>query len=331
MKYIDVTKAQSLVFKETNTPVITDDECLIAVKAIGVNRADILQRQGKYPPPQGESPILGIEVCGEIVSCGKSVQGWQAKDKVFCLVPGGAYAQFVKVKASHLMLLPANFQYQQGAAIAECFLTAFQCLFSIANLSKRLSVKDRAQPKILIHAGASGVGTAAIQLAKACNCFVAVTVSNEQKAQACLALGADLAINYQQDNFKDVCKSKGLAFDVIIDVVAGDYVNNNIDITALDGDIVILSMLGGRYCQQLDVAKLLMKRITLHGTTLRNRDDEYKQQLIADFINAFGKQIENQTIKPVIDTIYDWNEVEKAHLRIMNNSNIGKIILTVTD
>lgn len=322
MKYIAVAANKSLLFSEQDLPVIEDDECLIKVAAIGVNRADLLQRDGKYPAPEGDSPILGLEISGDVVECGTKVTGWQLGDSVFSLVAGGGYAQYVKVKASQLLPLPSSFTYQQGAACAEVFLTAYQSLFTIA----KLKIGDR----VLIHAGASGVGCAAIQLAKAKKCQVVVTVSNAIKAQACLALGADCAINYRQDDFVKVCKDqfKG-GFDIILDVVVGDYLTRNINVAAMDSHIVMLAMLGGRYSEPVDIAKLLMKRLTLTASTLRNRDDSYKAKLVSDFSKDFYRQLVQGEISPVIDTLYPWQDAELAHQKMANNENIGKLILTV--
>ncbi|MFT5636695.1 MAG: NADPH2:quinone reductase, partial [Cognaticolwellia sp.] len=268
MRYIAINEQQQLGFDEIEKPVIADDECLIKVRAIGVNRADILQKQGNYPPPPGESTILGIEACGELVAIGEQQSSWSIGDKVFAIVPGGAYAEFVKVKTEHLIKLPENLTYAQGAAMAEVFLTAYQCLFIIAELKPKA--------KVLIHAGASGVGTAAIQLAKSINCHVSVTVSRDEKAMACKALGADEAVNYQQTNFVSWAKENKRSFDVILDVVAGEYVNKNISVCALDGHIVMLSMLGGRFAENIDVAKMLLQRVSIHATTLRSRSNDYK-------------------------------------------------------
>jgi len=323
LKYIDVNADESLVVGEIERPVCRADEVLVKVKAIGINRADILQRQGKYPAPKGESTILGIEVCGDIVACGAAVNHWSIGDKVFSLVAGGAYAEYVTIKASHLIALPNNFTYQQGAAIAEVFLTAYQSLFLIGKLQTK--------EKVLIHAGASGVGSAAIQLAKAKQCFVVVTVSNQIKADACLALGADQAIIYTDHDFVSWTKAQAFGgFDLILDVVAGDYLSKNVSCAALDARIVMLSMLGGRYAEQLDIAKLLQKRITLTASTLRNRSDEYKAELVNHFIKAFYPLLENEKIKAVIDTVYPWQEVETAHQIMLNNENIGKLILEIS-
>jgi putative PIG3 family NAD(P)H quinone oxidoreductase len=323
LRYIAITEQQKLYFDEIEKPEISDDECLIKVKAIGVNRADILQKQGSYPPPAGESEILGIEACGEIVALGSKQKKWQIGDRVFAIVPGGAYAEFVKVKTAHLIALPSNFSYVQGAAIAEAFLTAYQCLFTIANLQPKA--------KVLIHAGASGVGTAAIQLAKQHNCHVTVTVGNKEKATTCRALGADETINYKQIDFVTWSLQNKQNYDVILDVVAGEYLAKNIDLCALDSHIVIISMLGGRFSENIDVAKMLGKRINIHATTLRSRSDDYKTSLMNAFITDFYQYLEQGILSPVIYQQYPWQDVEAAHNVMLNNENIGKIILTIND
>jgi putative PIG3 family NAD(P)H quinone oxidoreductase len=322
LKYISVTNEQKLVFAEMAKPKVSGDECLIKVKAIGVNRADILQRQGKYPAPEGESTILGLEVCGDIIACGSTVDQWKINDKVFGLVAGGGYAEYVVIKSSQLFHLPTSFNYQQGAACAETFLTAYQSLFSIA----------RVQPKnsVLIHAGASGVGCAALTLAKANDCFVVVTAGSEEKCQACLKLGADVAINYHQTPFEQWKKEnlpKG--FDVIIDVVGGDYLQKNINVTSVDGHIVLLSILQGRYCEQVDLAKMLIKRITITASTLRNRSDDYKTELVANFKKDFGELMSTGKLLPIIDSYYQWQNADEAHQHMLDNGNIGKLVLMV--
>lgn len=322
MRYIAVDQQQNLLFCEDKIPEISADECLIQVNAIGVNRADLLQRAGHYPAPKGESTVLGLEVSGDIIKKGYKVNDWLIGDKVFALVAGGAYAEFVKVKASQLLPLPKSFTYQQGAAVAEVFLTAYQSLISIAQLKHNANV--------LIHAGASGVGTAAIQLAKNKQCRVVVTVSTQEKAEACLKLGADDVINYKQIDFVQWSKTHmPSGFDVIIDVVSGSYLNKNIDISALDGHIVVLSILGGRFSEPVDLAKLLQKRLTLSASTLRNRDEAYKAKLISDFSHDYLLDLIEGKIIPVIDSIYHWSEANKAHSKMENNQNIGKIVLNV--
>lgn len=326
MQYLAINEQQTLSFSETEIPELSRDECLLKVRAIGVNRADILQKQGKYPAPVGESEILGIEACGDIVAIGStSAQGvnesFAISDKVFAIVPGGAYAEYVKVKIAHLIKLPDNFSYVEGAAIAEAYLTAYQCLFLIADL--------KPHSKVLLHAGASGVGSAAIQLAKSLHCHVTVTVGSDEKVSACKVLGADEVINYQQTDFASWSKEKKQYYDVIVDVVAGEYVNKNINVCALDGHIVMLSMLGGRYAESIDVAKMLLKRVNITATTLRSRSDTYKSNLIHAFKDMFYKALEQGKIRPVIYQESPWQEAEKAHQVMLNNKNIGKIILTI--
>ena len=220
-----------------------------------------------------------------------------------------------------MFTLPEDFSYAQGAAIAEAYLTAYQCLFFIA--------KVKPLANVLIHAGASGVGSAAIQLAKGLNCHVTVTVGSEEKILACKALGADEAINYKETDFVVWSQQQKQSYDIIIDVVAGEYVNKNIEVCAIDGHIVMLSMLGGRYAENIDVAKMLMKRVNLLATTLRSRSDHYKTDLINAFKDDCYHQLEQSLLKPVIYQESSWTEADAAHQTMMKNENIGKIILTL--
>lgn len=322
MKFINVNSQQELEFQDTLIPEIAADECLIKVKCIGVNRADILQRAGKYPAPVGESDILGLEVCGDIVKLGSNVSNFKLEQKIFGLVAGGGYAEYVKIKAAHIMLLPSSFSYEQGAAIAEVYLTAFQSLFTIAQLKPKQN--------ILIHAGASGVGTAAIQLAKSIDAIVTVTVSSERKALACESLGADNIINYHEQDFV-VWKKQYLVsgFDVILDVVGGDYLSRNIDAAALDARVVMLAMLQGRFCEKVDIAKMLMKRINIHASTLRNRSDDYKTTLVLDFVEQCYDLLAAGQLTPVIEKVLSWQNANEAHQLMAANTNIGKYILNV--
>jgi putative PIG3 family NAD(P)H quinone oxidoreductase len=320
--YINIIDDQQLIFDEMAVPTCRADEVLVEVKAIGINRADILQRQGKYPAPKGESAVLGIEICGAIIQCGSAVKQWHIGQRVFALVAGGGYAQVVSVKSVHLIALPSSLTYQQGAALAEVFLTAYQSLFMIGQL--------KPNDNVLIHAGASGVGSALIQLAKASECDVVVTVSSQEKADACIALGADHAIVYHHQDFVTWSRQNlPSGFNLIIDVVAGGYLNKNIDCAALDAHLVVLSMLAGRFSAPVDIAKLLQKRLTISASTLRNRSDKYKQTLVNQFVEQFYPLITDQTITAVIDSVYPWQDVEKAHQRMLNNENIGKLILQV--
>ncbi len=324
MKFIDIAEFGEpavMTFGQTDKPTLGAGELLIKVAAIGVNRADTLQRQGKYPPPKGESPILGLEVCGEVVGADDDNQQWLGK-QVFGLVAGGAYAQYCVLRAEHAFELPAKLNVAQGAAVAEVFLTAYQAMFTIGQLA--------AGQVVLIHAGASGVGSAAIQLAKARGATVVVTASSDEKLAFCRALGADVAINYRQDDFVSVLKQQKLAVNLVVDCIAGQYINRDINCLTLDGKIVILAMLGGRFVESLDVAKMLGKRITIEASTLRNRSDSYKTTLISEFKRDFYSSLVDGSIKAVIDRVFDWHDVVAAHQHIEGNLNKGKVVLRLT-
>ena len=258
----------SLQIQSCAVPVPNAEQLLIKVAAAGVNRADLMQRRGMYPPPAGESDILGLEVAGIVVAAGPQHKSWLGK-AVFGLVPGGGYAEYALVQANHAMVVPAGYSMVEAAATAEVFLTAYQLLFSIGNLQPGQTV--------LIHAGASGVGTAAIQLAKAAGAKVAVTASTDDKLAACKALGADILINYQTSAFEqvlsEVCEQ---GVHLILDPVAGDYISRQVPLLAMDGKIVVYAMMGGRTVPNLDLAALFKRRGQIICSTLRNRSNRYK-------------------------------------------------------
>jgi putative PIG3 family NAD(P)H quinone oxidoreductase len=311
----------TLAIGETELPKLAAGQVLVKVKCFGVNRADTLQRQGKYPAPKGESDILGLEVSGEVVqihSQQSQSQPFKIGDKVFGLVAGGGYAEYVAVNSEHLMAVPNNVNMVQAAGIAECFLTAYQALFIENNLKPKQHV--------LIHAGASGVGLAAIQLAKRHGGFVAVTASNQDKLDLCQQLGSDLSINYQQQDFVDEIQKSWSGCDLIIDFVAGDYLNRNLKLLKLDGKVLYLAMLAGRYADKLDMALMLGKRATIRASTLRNRDDHYKAQLINAFSNDCLDDFAKDKLIPNIDSHFLAKDVGKAHQRIENNQTMGKLI-----
>lgn len=321
MRYIDFVKggtAEQLSIAEVTAPIPTSQQVLVKVHAFGVNRADTLQRQGKYPPPKGESDIIGLEMSGEIIGCGEQVKSWRVGDKVFGLVAGGGYAEYVAVNADHIMAVPGNISLDDAAGIAEVFLTAYQSLFQIGQL--------QAGQKVLIHAGASGVGLAAIQLAKASQCEVVVTASSKQKLERCAQIGADTLINYKQQNFADVIKSSGKGIDLVIDFVGGDYLNRNLSVLNMDGGIVYLAMLAGRYADKLDMALLLGKRAKIVGSTLRNRSDKYKAELVRAFSQDWLRAFETEQIKTLTDSFYRADDIASAHQKLEENLSMGKLI-----
>ncbi len=314
--------ADTLYIGETTQPTISVDEILIEVHYAALNRADILQRQGKYPPPKGESAILGLEASGIIKEVGKNVLHFKVGDSVMALLAGGGQAQYVAVHYHLVMGLPPNTSLEQAAAIPEVFLTAYQALF--------MEGKTKPKDKVLIHAGASGVGTAAIQLAKAKGCTV-ITTSSTSKTTICKQLGADLTIDYTAQNFVDevagFTNSKGV--DTILDFIGAPYFEENLASISPDGILMMISVMGGVKLERLNLYPILSKRITIKGTTLRSRTIGYKKSLIALFLKEFGSLLATNTIAPVIDSVFNWLEIQKAHAYMEANKNKGKIVLKV--
>lgn len=318
MRYLNYSDSNGFVVAETESPIPLQNEVLIRVTAFGINRADILQKQGKYPPPKGASQIIGMEVSGVVEKVGSDIHSALIGQRVCAMLTGGGYAELVVVPISQLIFLPQGADINHWAGVPEVFLTATQALFSIAKL--------QAAENVLIHAGASGVGTAAIQLATAIGANVYVTCSSVEKQNACIELGAAVAYNYNETDFVKDIKDQKFAMDVIVDVVAGEYLNRNVQVANLDGRIVQLAMLGGRYTNNLDMAKLLAKRITITASTLRNRSDNYKTELVDDFNRRFLPLFAEHKIKPVISGLFDACDVDKAHAEMEANKNIGKLV-----
>lgn len=324
MKFIDFIKGgepSSLVIAECDSPELSGNNVKVRVHAFGVNRADTLQRQGRYPPPPGESEILGLEVAGEVMEVGENLDGWKVGDRVFGLVAGGGYAQEVVVNPKHLMPIPDNMSYTSAAGLAEVFLTAFQCLRFIADVKPK--------QRVLIHGGASGVGLAATQLCRLWNIESAVTASSNEKLAQCKSAGANILINYKTQDFVDVVKAQWPeGVNMILDMVGGDYLNRNLKILKQDGIVVYLAMLAGRYADKLDMALLLAKRARLQGTTLRNRSDDYKASLIREFSSACLPAFGRGELEVNIDTVYTVADIQKSHQRLEHNDTKGKIVVS---
>lgn len=312
-----------LVVTELPVPVPNASQVLVKVAAAGVNRADLAQRAGIYPPPPGESSILGLEVAGTVVAVGDvSLEPWLGQE-VFGLVPGGGYAEYALLHSGHLLKRPANLSAVEAAATAEVFLTAYQAMFELGGLT--------AGGAVLLHAGASGVGTAAIQLAKLQQATVAVTVGSDDKADACRDLGADFCINYKKTDFVSALQAAvPQGFHVIVDPVAGDYIPKDLQLLALDGRIVVLAMMGGRQVPAFDLAPMFKKRGQLLCSTLRNRSDAYKTALCAAFYQKFADALATGAIKPVIAQVFDWQQAEQAHQLLASNAVVGKLVLTLS-
>ncbi len=307
---------------EFEKPVVKENEILVKVKATALNRADTLQRKGLYPPPQGVSPILGLEIAGTVDEIGSNVSKWKNGEKVFGLIPGGGYAEYAVIHQDMAMKIPENFSFEKAAAIPEVFLTAYQALVWQGGLQEGETV--------LVHAGASGVGTAAIQMAKEMGARVFVTASKE-KHQICFELGAEKAIDYKSEDFSEkVLKfTNGYGVDLIIDFVAGPYLNQNIKSLAVDGRMVNLATLGGGKVEDFDMKSILYKRLTIIGSTLRSRSLEHQIKLTKEFADYSLEKFSSGKIKPIIDSVFDWSEAAKAHRYMEENRNMGKIVLKV--
>jgi putative PIG3 family NAD(P)H quinone oxidoreductase len=299
-----------------------DGEVLVRVQAAGVNRPDVMQRQGRYPPPPGASDLPGMEIAGEVVALGPHVAGVSLGDKVTSLLPGGGYAGYAVAAAPLLMPIPKGLSMVEAAAIPETFLTVWTNLFERG--------RCKAGDIVLIHGGTSGIGTTAIQLARVWGAKVFATAGSDAKARACEALGAVRGIDYKTEDFVEVIRAetKGYGVDITLDMVAGSYVQRNLDIAAVEGRVVTISLLGGSRAE-INVGMILIKRLTLTGSTLRSRTVAQKAAVAEAVRQNVWPLIESGKVRPVIFKTFPLAEASEAH-RLMETSNhIGKIVLTV--
>lgn len=316
--------AENLYLGEYADPRPTEHELLVRVAATALNRADVMQRMGHYPPPPGASPILGLEMAGEVIGVGAGVTQYQIGDRVCGLLPGGGYAEQAVIHESLAIPVPDHMPWAVAAAIPEVFLTAWQSLHELADVQPGETV--------LIHAGASGVGTAAIQLVRHLGASAWVTAS-AAKHTLCHRLGAQLAIDYHQENFAEAIAdySQGKGVQVVIDFIGAPYFLRNLDVLTTDGRLVMLAFLGGAKVDGVNLAKVLMKRLRIIGSTLRARNLDYKAQLVRSFREKVWPAILRGEVAPVIDSAYDWQKVADAHRRMERNENAGKIVLHIND
>jgi NADPH2:quinone reductase len=312
---------RDLFVGEAAAPLCGDSQVLIAVHAAGVNRADLMQRAGKYPPPPGASPILGLEVSGTIIKVGPAVSGHSTGERVCALLAGGGYAETVAVPAAHVMRLPQNLSFEEGAGLPEAFITAFVNLFQEGEL--------KANEKVLIHGGSSGVGTAGIQLAKVAGAHVACTVGNKIKAAACTKLGAEVAIDYKQEDFVEAARnwSPG-GVDLILDCVGVEYLQRNVSLLANKGRLVMIASMGGA-TGVLDIPQIMKRRARVVGSVLRSRSDAEKGSIIAAFAERFLPLFASGELKVVVDTTIALEKADDAHARMRLSEHIGKIVLKV--
>jgi putative PIG3 family NAD(P)H quinone oxidoreductase len=315
-------KTPRLIWQEIRDVSIGSSEVLVEVRATAVNRADLLQAQGQYPPPPGASAILGLEVSGVVRAVADGVSDWAAGDRVLALLPGGGYAERAAVPTGLLLRLPEKWSFTQGAAVPEAWLTAFLNLFIEGQLT--------AGESVLIHAGASGVGTAAIQMAREAGAVVYATAGSAEKLEACRRLGAALAIDYKRQDFAVEIKahSGGQGVDLVLDPVGAAYLSRNLDVLAAGGRLVTIGIMGGRRAE-IDLGRVLGRSLRLIGSRLRHRPVEEKIRIVRQFEERFWPLLTDGRLVPIIDRVFPITEAEAAHAYVRDNRNIGKVILEI--
>jgi len=315
---------EHMTIGEVPTPEPGPEEVRVRVHATALNRADTFQRRGHYPPPEGASEILGLEMAGTVAETGENVVDWHADDRVFALLDGGGYAESAVVHKDRLMAVPPGLSMQEAAAVPEVFLTAYQALHWLGGL--------QSGHHVLIHAGASGVGTAALQLVRRAEAHPYVTAS-APKHDLCRDLGAEAAIDYETEDFADriAARTDDRGVDLILDFIGAPYFHRNVESLALDGRIIQLATLGGSTVEQVSLRALMAKRAQLLASTLRSRSLAYKVRLTQEFASDVLPHFLDGDLRPVIDSVYDWSDVAEAHRRMENNENAGKIVLSVIE
>jgi putative PIG3 family NAD(P)H quinone oxidoreductase len=306
---------------DAETPVPGPRDVRIRVAAAGVNRADLLQRQGNYPPPPGASTIIGLECAGAVDAVGDEVHEIEPGERVMALLPGGGYAEYAIAHAGSVMRVPDFFGWEEAGAFPETFLTAFLNIFVIGGAAEGKTV--------LVHGGGSGVGTAAIRLCREEKIRVFVTAGSEEKCRRCLEIGADAAIDYRCEDFAaEVARlTDGKGVDVILDHIGGAYLEKNVASLALDGTLVVIGGMGGRK-GEVDLGRLLSKRLSIVGSTLRARSDADKREIVRAFLGRFGGALRDGRLAPVIDSVFPFARAGDAHRRMAAGEHFGKIVLT---
>jgi putative PIG3 family NAD(P)H quinone oxidoreductase len=315
------------VLAQNQQPVIVDlpdptpgqGEVLVKVTATALNRADLMQVAGKYPPPTGAPETLGLELAGEVRALGAGVTGFAVGDRVMALVGGGGYAEWAVVPADHLMPVPEGFSDAEAAAVPEAFLTAYSNMVQIGQL--------REQERVLIHAGASGVGLAATQIAKVIGAEVIVTAS-AGKHPVCREAGADMTVDYQTEDFVERVLAEYPGVHLVVDMVGAPYWDGNMQVLQKWGRLVFIGLQGGA-TKEVNFGQIMQKRLSIMGSTLRNRTHERKSQLIGNFTAWAMPHFESGTLRPNIWRVMDLDDVQAAHDLMRNNTNAGKIVLHV--
>ena len=302
-----------------NIPKPKRNEVLIKISYAGINRPDVLQRSGSYLPPPGASDLPGLEASGIIFAIGENVTNWEVGDEVCALLPGGGYAEYAVTQASHCLPVPTGMSLKQAAALPETLFTVWSNVFQRGGL--------KPNEKFLVHGGSSGIGTMAIQLANLFGSEVYATAGSEAKCSACEELGAIRAINYNKEDFLEVIKSIG-GVHLILDMVGGAYIEKNIKALVDDGRLVQIAFLKGAKVQ-LNFAQIMTRRLTVTGSTLRPQSDLSKSQIASELLEKIWPLLSTGRINPVINSVFDLNDVSSAHLLMESSKHIGKIVLKV--
>ncbi|MBW9073242.1 NAD(P)H-quinone oxidoreductase [Agrobacterium deltaense] len=327
MRFIDLPShggPEVMRLSQAPLPKPAKGEVLVKVEAAGVNRPDVAQRQGTYPPPKDASPILGLEIAGEVVALGEGVTEFKLGDKVCALANGGGYAQYCTVPAGQALPFPKGYDAVKAAALPETFFTVWANLFQMAGLTEGESV--------LIHGGTSGIGTTAIQLAKAFGAEVYATAGSAEKCEACVKLGAKRAINYREEDFAEVVKAEtgGKGVDVVLDMIGAAYFEKNLSALAKDGCLSIIAFLGGAVAEKVNLTPIMVKRLTVTGSTMRPRTADEKRAIRDDLVAEVWPLIESGQLAPVINRVFTLDEVVEAHRLMESSSHIGKIVMRVS-
>jgi putative PIG3 family NAD(P)H quinone oxidoreductase len=308
---------------EVDAPAMRPGCLRIRVVAAAVNRADLLQRQGLYPPPPGASEILGLECAGEVIEVADGVEQFAVGDRAMALLAGGGYAEEVVVAAGSAMRVPERLSFNQAAAFPEVFLTVFLNVFQLARLQRGGSA--------LVHGGGSGIGTAFIQLVKAVGATCVVTAGSDEKCKRCLDLGADVAVNYRTGDFVSAARdaTDGAGVDVILDSIGGSYLEQNLGSLAIGGRLVLIGLMGGAKAE-ISLGQLMLKRLQLLGSTLRGRTDAEKAGIVEGLMEQFAAALESGEIGPVVDRVLPLEQAPEAHRVIKASEHFGKVVLSVS-
>lgn len=305
-------------------PSPAENELLVEIHATAVNRADLLQRRGLYPPPPGASEILGLECAGTVVQVGREVSNYSTGDRVMALLPGGGYAEMAAIHHGSVMPIPEGMSFAEAAAIPETYLTAFLNIFLLGGID--------AGDSALVHGGSGGVGTAAIRLCRQAGVRIFVTAGSRERADRCIEIGAHHAFDYSSEDFAERVRelTSGVGVEVIVDPVGAPYFEKNLSLLTIEGRLVLIGLMGG-HSTGIDLTKLLTKRLSVVGSTLRSRSAEEKAVIVESFLDEFGEALASRKIDPVIDRVMPLAEAADAHRLMNEGGHFGKIVLQVRE